>query len=132
MTNELERVLAKNIEDLAGLIKNGASLISDQAPFLTQEILKYETYRLVSSLVISGFFIMFLLYFSFKYFSFFLKKTCDSRNGEPWILIPFVKCAIAMFIFFIGFLPAVDDLVKLKMSPRVFLIDYCKNWKNSQ
>jgi hypothetical protein len=136
MNTNLENILVKTLEKASnvggeiydatkdGLIQ-AVDFAKEQIPDVIQQILSWEFYYhaiyAFILLILSGLF----LYVSLKFWRKSWEFTCD--QGFPYVLANCAGLAIGLSIFTFGTVGNTMDCVKIKVAPKVFLIDYCSD-----
>lgn len=135
VNKEIQEVIVSYMSKVEGVVQNMSDFASDQIPLVIQEYLAWQFYSglvilillLTCSSLAGGLGLNFLR----------IRKNVDkdnpdrseySRNSskEGYMICSVISFLLSVVFFFFSFMPAYD-MVKVKVAPRVVLIDWLKD-----
>ncbi len=111
--------LDETLQVLIDTLKTTKDFIGDQAPKVVQELLNYVFFNTIYSMVIDFIIVSICIYF--------IKKCSIKVKEDDIFVFPLVALMIIALIFSIDFMFDVNSLIKLKIAPRIVIIDYLKS-----
>lgn len=129
VATNLNQVLIETIQQVKGGIGKGVDFAMEQVPEVCQQLLVWkfaEAVAIVASMVL----LVALCGWATWRFRKQLKWLCwdDSLNMvHPGVAAPGFAWLILLVMFFMTVPPAASDAIKIKLAPKVYLIEYVSN-----
>jgi len=102
------------LTEVLEMVKSTKNFTVEQAPDYIKQLLAYELISNYISIVICVLFIIASIIIPF-YFNHFAVN---------------LFCGVAIFLFFVGSILNIDNIIKIKVAPKVFIVDYISNLLN--
>jgi hypothetical protein len=112
--------MEKFFEELLKIVQSGSAFIQGQMPDFVNQLLVYNFWsNIIITLVL---FLMATGFFGIAFFYYVTHKT------DSFIFITSVTFGIAVLLAFLIIAPmAINDCIKIKVAPKVYIIDYLTN-----
>ncbi len=120
MNEKLEKLLDMFVTGL----QKGAGLMQEELPKLAHEILEYAFYSELVKLILCSIILILTISTAIYLVKFKLK---DDRDGYYWGFL--VALILPLIISSVNVFTKTDNVIKIKVAPRVYLIDYIRTIK---
>jgi hypothetical protein len=119
MKVELETKSLELLQWLEQAIKSTADFTAEQIPLFIQELLRYNFVMSLSWFICGLLLFIITLYFTYRVIKWL-------SIGDNWEMSPALFFVVAFMIFPIGLMVNNTDWIKIKLAPRVYLMEYIK------
>ncbi len=110
--------MEKFFNELLLIVQNGSSFIQGQLPDYVNQLLVFKVYE-----NIVGFFVLFLLFAFSLFLSMLSFKKEKETEDEDFRLPAFLFLVLTIAFFSLLFIPTLD-IIKIKIAPKVYIVDY--------
>jgi hypothetical protein len=117
MKEETEEKLLGMLEWVEGATKSGADFLSEQTPLYVQELLVYHFWVSAAVWMIFGLLLIPMIYGGVKVYKMLTEGSEDNR--ALWCMLLPVYLIVTPPVIYNN-----SDWIKIKLAPRVFVVDY--------
>ena len=114
----MKEELIKNIAGVVDYIRQGAEFVKEQAPLFIQEYLTFKTY-----LLLFWESVLFMLLVSSITYGLRCRKRLDDDDDDFYGTMMII-CGAVCIVSFVGFVCCGEELIKILVAPRVFIVDH--------
>jgi len=114
MEDSLKNLTKDMLTEVLEMVKSTKNFTVEQAPDYIKQLLAYQLISNCASIVICALFIIASIIIPF-YFNDFAVN---------------LFCGVAIFVFFVGSILNINNIIKIKVAPKVFIVDYISNLLN--
>lgn len=119
------------------MIVKAIDFAQDQAPLVVQEFLKWKMMEAIVYLIVGIIGLLVISYVSYRAFIFFRKidntpDLCGNTDYFGRIMTLIVTVVILLPIVFASIIPNSLRIIKIKVAPRVYLIEYASDLYNGK
>lgn len=118
------------VEELLASVKGAKGLLKEQAPEIVKELVRYKTimtvYDTACTLLVGGAFALGVLFVSSYFPDEFVREDGTLRAGTAAFFKYGTLAADAFFVV-IAVLCNMNDYIKLKTAPRLYVLEYVKD-----
>ena len=123
MNTNLTQVIIETIEQSKAALGSGLELAKEQTPLVVNEFLVWSFWEHAITCFVILSFILALVWPMVKWWRYCIKQMIEDADEFPIIIFAVIPTFVICYFAYCGFSNGLDA-VKIKLAPRVYLIEY--------